>query len=71
MKTIQIHPNDNVAVALQDLPGIPAGHKIALRDFEAGEQVIKYGFPIGHTIHRVKKGALIDHHDIQTNLSGR
>ncbi len=70
MKTIQIHPADNVAVALEDLPGIPAGHKVALRDFEAGEQVVKYGFPIGHTIHAVPKGALIDHHDIQTNLSG-
>ena len=70
VKTITIHPNDNVAVALQDLPGIPAGHKIALKDFEAGEQVIKYGFPIGHTIHAVKKGSLIDHRDIQTNLSG-
>lgn len=70
VKTITIHPNDNVAVALQDLPGIPAGHKIALKDFEAGEQVVKYGFPIGHTIHPVKKGSLIDHHDIQTNLSG-
>ena len=56
MKTITIHPKDNVAVALQDLPGIPAGHKIALKDFAEGEQVIKYGFPIGHTIPTVRKG---------------
>jgi len=70
MKTIQIHPADNVAVALEDLPGIPAGHKIALRDFKAGDPVVKYGFPIGHTIHAVKKGSLIDHRDIRTNLSG-
>ena len=70
MKTIQIHPDDNVAVALEDLPGIPAGHKIALKDFKEGDQVIKYGFPIGHTIHAVSKGSLIDHHDIKTNLSG-
>lgn len=70
MKTIQIHPADNVAVALEDLPGIPAGHKIALCDFKEGDQVIKYGFPIGHTIHAVSKGSLIDHNDIKTNLSG-
>ena len=70
MKTIQIHPADNVAVALEDLPGIPAGHKIALRDFKAGDPVVKYGFPIGHVIHDVKQGALIDHRDIRTNLSG-
>ena len=70
MKTIQIHPDDNVAVALEDLPGIPAGHKIALRDFKEGDPVVKYGFPIGHVIHDVKQGALIDHRDIRTNLSG-
>ena len=70
MKTIPIHPADNVAVALEDLPGIPAGHKIALRDFKAGDPVVKYGFPIGHVIHDVKQGALIDHRDIRTNLSG-
>lgn len=70
MKTIQIHPDDNVAVALQDLPGIPAGHKIALRDFQTGDTVVKYGFPIGHTKHPVAKGALMDHRDIATNLSG-
>ena len=70
MKTIQIHPADNVAVALEDLPGIPAGHKIALRDFKEGDPVVKYGFPIGHVIHDVKQGALIDHRDIRTNLSG-
>ena len=70
MKTIQIHPDDNVAVALQDLPGIPAGHKIALRDFQEGDTVVKYGFPIGHTKHPVAKGSLMDHRDIATNLSG-
>ncbi len=70
MKTIRIHPDDNVAVALQDLPGIPAGHKIALRDFREGDTVVKYGFPIGHTIHPVAEGSLLDHRDIATNLSG-
>lgn len=70
MKTIQIHPDDNVAVALKDLPGIPAGHKMALRDFQEGDTVVKYGFPIGHTTHPVAKGALMNHRDIATNLSG-
>ena len=35
-ESIRINPADTVAVALQDLPGIPAGHKFALRDIEAG-----------------------------------
>ena len=62
----QIHPSDNVAVALQTLPEgtliqvagislqlvetIPAGHKIALKNFSAGEEVVKYGFPIVRTV---------------------
>ena len=39
---LQIHPNDTVAVALHDMPGVPAGHKIALRDIAEGEIVVKY-----------------------------
>ena len=67
---LQINPTDTVAVALQDLPGIPAGHKFALRDIAAGEDVIKYGNPIGHASRDIRKGELVDHHNIATNLSG-
>ena len=67
---LQINPADTVAVALQDLPGIPAGHKFALRDIAAGEDVIKYGNPIGHATRDIRKGELVDHHNIATNLSG-
>ena len=59
-----------MAVALQDLPGIPAGHKFALRDIATGEDVIKYGNPIGHATRDIHKGELVDHHNIATNLSG-
>ena len=52
---LQIHPKDTVAVALRPLTrgeipeplcfplqeGILPGHKIALRDIAAGEQIIK------------------------------
>ncbi|MBD5333166.1 MAG: altronate dehydratase [Bacteroides sp.] len=50
---------------------IPAGHKFALRDIAEGENVIKYGFPIGHTRHDVARGAFLDHNDIKTNLAGQ
>ena len=69
-ESLQIHPTDTVAVALQDLPGIPAGHKFALRDIAEGEDVIKYGYPIGHATRSIRKGELVDHHNIATNLSG-
>ena len=68
-KYIKIHSLDTVAVALQDLPGIPAGHKFALRDIAQGEDVIKYGNPIGHATCAIRKGELVDHNNITTNLS--
>lgn len=67
---LQIHPTDTVAVALKELPGIPAGHKFALRDIAEGENVIKYGYPIGHAKRLIRKGELVDHNNIATNLSG-
>ena len=85
-KTIKINPADNVAVAIlplaqgenvaidgQDITineDIPAGHKFALRDLAAGEDVIKYGFPIGHTLCDRKQGDWINEQNIKTNLSG-
>ena len=67
---LQINPVDTVAVALQELPGIPAGHKFALRDIYEGEDIIKYGNPIGHATRDIRKGELVDHNNIATNLSG-
>ena len=68
---IKIHPADNVAVAIRDVEtGIPAGHKVALKDMAVGENVIKYGFPIGSLLSPVKKGELIDHTNLKTDLEG-
>ena len=47
MNTMQLHPDDSVAIALDDNGSVPKGHKIALRDIRAGEPVLKYGQPIG------------------------
>ena len=83
---IQISPADNVAVALKALPegyvlrtagrgipaaeAIPSGHKVALKDFAAGETVVKYGFPIGRTTCPVKAGCLLSEKNMTTGLSG-
>ena len=72
---IKIHPADNVAVAIKDVQSesevlIPAGHKVALRDLAEGEDVIKYGFPIGHLLQAVPQGGLVDHTVLKTNLEG-
>lgn len=79
---IRIHPRDNVAVALRPIaPGtvfegvtaamdIPQGHKMALNDLNENEQVMKYGFSIGHTTAPVKAGDWVHTHNMRTNLSG-
>ncbi|MBO4802049.1 MAG: altronate dehydratase [Bacteroidaceae bacterium] len=67
---LQINPADTVAVALKDLPGVSAGHKFALRDIAEGEDIIKYGNPIGHATRPIAKGELVNHNNIATNLSG-
>ena len=83
---IRINPADNVVVALRPLAkgseinvdgrritlvtDVPAGHKCALTNIKEGENVIKYGFPIGHALHDIRQGTYLDHEDIRTNLSG-
>jgi len=83
---LKINPADNVIVAIKPLKAgstivvdgeeitlktdVPQGHKCALKDFAEGENIIKYGFPIGHARHAVAKGSYLDHEDIKTNLEG-
>lgn len=59
-----INKLDNVDINLDD------GHKYALRDINAGEDIIKYGNPIGHATCNIKKGEHVHTHNVKTNLSG-
>ena len=58
-----INKLDNVEVNLED------GHKYALRDIAKGENVIKYGNPIGHATADIKAGEHVHTHNVATNLS--
>jgi (2R)-sulfolactate sulfo-lyase subunit alpha len=49
------------------LEDIPLGHKIALRDIANGENVLKYGRPIGHAVADIKKGAHVHVHNLKSN----
>ncbi|RGN47622.1 MULTISPECIES: UxaA family hydrolase [unclassified Bacteroides] len=85
-KYLKINPDDNVIVAITDLKAgeiitvdnitihlnedVPAGHKVALKDFTEGENIIKYGYPIGHTLTALKQGDWINEKNIKTNLAG-
>ena len=83
---IKINAADNVAVAVNDAAvgdvfecggvciraavPITSGHKMALEPLKTGDNVVKYGFPIGRVIADVPAGGLIDHSNLKTNLSG-
>lgn len=84
MDILQINKLDNVAVALKDLAkgdivsvndftvtvqeDIPSGHKIALKNIAAGENIIKYSFPIGHANGAIAPGSHVHTHNLKTNL---
>ena len=59
----RISPADNVEVDLS------TGHKRASRAIAAGENVIKYGFPIGHATADIAEGDQVHTHNLKTNLS--
>lgn len=83
---LKINDADNVAVAIFPLKAgacveidgqsimlctdVPAGHKFTLKDFSKGEQVIKYGYSIGHTTVDVPQGTWVSEREIKTNLEG-
>lgn len=48
----------------------PAGHKILIKDTQEGEDIIKYGYPIGHARQALKAGDWVNEDNLQTNLSG-
>ncbi|MBR5614146.1 MAG: altronate dehydratase [Clostridia bacterium] len=55
---------DNVEVNLEN------GHKYAICDIKMGENIIKYGNPIGHATEDIKKGEHVHSHNVKTNLLG-
>ncbi|MBQ4354819.1 MAG: altronate dehydratase [Clostridia bacterium] len=87
MKLVKIHPADTVAVAAEAIEAgtvltvgkhtvtasdpIPAGHKIALCDIGAGENIIKYACPIGHASENISAGSHVHTHNVKSNLSGQ
>lgn len=86
MKYLRINPADNVAVALEALQAgekvvvdgveitinadIPMGHKFALANVAEKENVIKYGYAIGHGRVVIKQGDWVNETTIKTNLEG-
>ena len=83
---LKINPADSVVVCLSakqkgeiiEVDGqritinqdTPAGHKILIKDVAKGEDIIKYGYPIGHARQAMKAGDWVNESNLKTNLSG-
>ena len=61
---MKINPLDNVEINLEN------GHKYALCDIKNGENIIKYGFPIGHAVSNIKRGEWVHTNNVKTNIEG-
>ncbi|MBS1668213.1 MAG: UxaA family hydrolase [Bacteroidetes bacterium] len=82
-KLILLHPADNVFIVRKTIQanekisvnGIPIiyvkeialGHKIASRDINKGEEIIKYGVPIGSATEKIVAGAHIHLHNMKSD----
>jgi altronate hydrolase len=82
-QTLLIAERDNVVIALANLgkgeltdsglrlsTDVPAGHKIALRRIAAGEEIVKYGYPIGVASANIEPGQHVHSHNLVSTLAG-
>lgn len=83
-KYLQIHPEDNVCVAIEAITegdmvtvngeviiartNIETGHKFAIKPIAEGDDVVKYGYPIGHAIADIVVGEHVHTHNVKTSL---
>ena len=83
---IKINPLDSVIVCLRPIAkgetisidgktievkqDTPAGHKILIDDAKQGQDIIKYGYPIGHAMADLKSGEWVNENNLKTNLAG-
>ena len=83
---IKINPADSVVVCLRPFSkgetisvdgktinvaqDTPAGHKVLINDTAKGEDILKYGYPIGHAKEDLKAGTWVNENNLKTNLAG-
>lgn len=63
--TVDVQGEKKQITALEE---IPAGHKMAICDIPAGEEVIKYGYRIGNAKENIRAGAWVHTHNLKTAL---
>jgi phosphatidylserine decarboxylase len=82
-RAVRIHPTDNVLVLTQTVqPGdavvidgttvrmdriLTLGHKLAARPIREGEQILKYGLPIGTALAPIALGEHVHTHNMRSD----
>jgi len=82
LQAIILDQKDNVTTVLTDikkgeqvscgetkitaLTAVRAGHKLALKSIKKGEDVIKYGYPIGRASRAIRAGEHVHTHNLQS-----
>lgn len=82
-KLILLHPQDNVWIVRTSVvageqviidgkflsfeKGIGLGHKVAAKDIQQGERIIKYGVPIGSATENIPVGTHIHLHNMKSD----
>jgi len=82
-RLLRLTPEDNVAVATTTIEAgepilidgrpvplterIPTGHKVAIRAIAPGQQVVKYGAPIGSATRAIEPGEYVHTHNVQSD----
>lgn len=82
-KLLLLHPRDNVLIVRKSIVAdeevmingkllsfekrIGLGHKVAAKDIQQGERIIKYGVPIGSATENIPAGAHIHLHNMKSD----
>jgi (2R)-sulfolactate sulfo-lyase subunit alpha len=53
-------------ITVRAMEDIPLGHKVALRDVEKGETILKYGHDIGKAVAEIPRGHHAHVHNVKT-----
>lgn len=83
MTTVQLSPEDNVAVLTRSVAAgesievngtmyvlekpLGLGHKVAARRIHLGEKILKYGVPIGSALRDIAAGEHVHLHDMKSD----
>lgn len=64
---VRVMTIDGVEVdTVEAVEDVPLGHKISMRDIAEGEDVLKYGRPIGRATQAIPRGAHVHTHNIRS-----